>query len=328
MSSKEGPARFHPYDTSKKPKIHRSNTSNTENTTGSKRNHNASTTQKQPANKNSTGDKGLSINDLKKRIRDVKRLLTRVEHLSPEARIVQERALKGYERDLEQEQARRQRSEMIKKYHFVRFLDRKTATKQLRTAQREYGKTKQQQEETGTVDNTKLATLQKQIDIAQIDVNYTIYYPLTEKYISLYPQEKKRRVVKDHNENAANGDDNAIEIDEEMQTSEDDTGNGKEEGKPPMWDIIKKCMAEKTLDQLRDGKLNIGFDGKPIQKLDTATVTNVSTSIGANEVKKKKEEKTETRKEDDKKKNKRKRKEVEVEERKEDEDSDGGFFEE
>lgn len=118
MSTKEKSTRFHPYDTSKKPKIHRS-----DNTTTPKRRHNNNnTTQKQPSNKNSTGDKGLSINDLKRRIRDVKRLLTRAENLSPEARIVQERALKGYERDLEQEQARRQRSEMIRKYHFVRFL--------------------------------------------------------------------------------------------------------------------------------------------------------------------------------------------------------------
>lgn len=118
MASKEKSTRFHPYDTTKKPKIHRSNTDNTT----PKRRHNNNTTQNQPQNKNFTGDKGLSINDLKRRIRDVKRLLTRAENLSPEARIVQERALKGYERELEQEQARRQRSEMIRKYHFVRFL--------------------------------------------------------------------------------------------------------------------------------------------------------------------------------------------------------------
>jgi hypothetical protein len=116
MSSKEKPTRFHPYDATKKPKIHRS-----DNTIPKRRYNN--TTQKQPSNKNSTGDnKGLSINDLKRRIRDVKRLLTKAENLSPEARIVQERALKGYERDLELEKARRQRSEMIRKYHFVRFL--------------------------------------------------------------------------------------------------------------------------------------------------------------------------------------------------------------
>jgi hypothetical protein len=62
-----------------------------------------------------------SINDLKKRIRDVKRLLNKVD-LPADARILQERALSGYEQDLADETARRERSQMIKKYHFVRFL--------------------------------------------------------------------------------------------------------------------------------------------------------------------------------------------------------------
>lgn len=62
-----------------------------------------------------------SVNELKKRIRDAKRLLNKPD-LPVDARIVQERALKGYEQDLEDETKRRERSAMIKKYHFVRFL--------------------------------------------------------------------------------------------------------------------------------------------------------------------------------------------------------------
>lgn len=62
-----------------------------------------------------------SINDLKKRIRDVKRLLNK-QDLSADARILQERALEGYQNDLEEETNRRERSQLIKKYHFVRFL--------------------------------------------------------------------------------------------------------------------------------------------------------------------------------------------------------------
>lgn len=62
-----------------------------------------------------------SINELKRRIRAVKRLLEKVD-LPADARIVQERALSGYEKDLEDELQRRDRSQMIKKYHFVRFL--------------------------------------------------------------------------------------------------------------------------------------------------------------------------------------------------------------
>lgn len=62
-----------------------------------------------------------SINELKRRIRDVKRLLNR-DDLPADVRIIQERALSGYEKDLEDEMQRRDRSQMIKKYHFVRFL--------------------------------------------------------------------------------------------------------------------------------------------------------------------------------------------------------------
>lgn len=62
-----------------------------------------------------------SVNELKRRIRDVKRLLNKGT-LPADARVVQERALAGYEQDLEDETTRRDRSQLIKKYHFVRFL--------------------------------------------------------------------------------------------------------------------------------------------------------------------------------------------------------------
>lgn len=62
-----------------------------------------------------------SVNDLKKRIRDVKRLLNKPD-LPADALVLQQRALAGYEQDLAEEMTRRQRSQMIKKYHFVRFL--------------------------------------------------------------------------------------------------------------------------------------------------------------------------------------------------------------
>lgn len=67
-------------------------------------------------------EKGYSsVNELKRRIRDVKRLLNKKD-LPADVRVLQERALAGYEQDLEEELARRERSQMIKKYHFVRFL--------------------------------------------------------------------------------------------------------------------------------------------------------------------------------------------------------------
>ena len=63
-----------------------------------------------------------SANELKTKIRDIKRLLSYAESLPADVRIEKERALVGYQRDLEIVEARRRRAAMIKKYHFVRFL--------------------------------------------------------------------------------------------------------------------------------------------------------------------------------------------------------------
>lgn len=62
-----------------------------------------------------------SVNELKKQIRNARRLLAR-DDLPADSRIIQERALAGFEKELEEETRRRQRSEMIGRYHFVRFL--------------------------------------------------------------------------------------------------------------------------------------------------------------------------------------------------------------
>ncbi|KAF3386988.1 rRNA-processing protein efg1 [Penicillium rolfsii] len=177
-----------------------------------------------------------SINELKRRIRGVKRLLNK--DLPADARIVQERALAGYEQDLMEETARRERSNMIKKYHFVRFLDRKTATKQLNRLQRH--------EKEKDLNTKQKAELSQKIHTARVNLNYTIYYPLTEKYISLYP--------KQHNHEADEKSGSGTESKEPNKTVE--------ESRPPMWAVVEKCMEDGTLDALREGKLNIGPDGK------------------------------------------------------------------
>ncbi|KAJ5103285.1 hypothetical protein N7532_003814 [Penicillium argentinense] len=183
-----------------------------------------------------------SVNDLKRRIRDVKRLLNKSD-LPADARILQERALAGYEEDLAQETARRERSTMIKKYHFVRFLDRKTATKQLNRLLR--------REKEGKLDSQKKSSLERKIHAARVNLNYTIYYPLTEKYIALYPKSKG----KDSEDAAA---DSGSESDDQYNQKD------AESEKPALWSVVEKCMKEETLDRLREGKLNIGPDGNPV----------------------------------------------------------------
>lgn len=63
----------------------------------------------------------LSISRLKKKIRDTTRMLDHSDKLPADVRIEKERALVGYQHDLEQAASKKRRQEMIKKYHMVRF---------------------------------------------------------------------------------------------------------------------------------------------------------------------------------------------------------------
>lgn len=231
-----------------------------------------------------------SVNELKRRIRDVKRLLNRVD-LPADARVVQERALAGYEKELQDELNRRQKSEMISRYHFVRFLERKTATKELKRLLR---REKQLQDSNmpSPSREDELKHLSQRIHTAQINLNYTIYFPLTEKYISLYPNKKLRKSTTD-------GDDREEET--QQQQKKDDTGASDSETqsntntnethttkettttnakntdeKPPMWYVIEKCTkkGQETLDLLRDGKLKLNLEGDN----STSNTTTITTS--------------------------------------------------
>ncbi|KAF4761455.1 hypothetical protein N7455_002818 [Penicillium solitum] len=248
-----------------------------------------------------------SINDLKKRIRDVKRLLNKMD-LSADARILQERALAGYEQDLADETTRRERSSLIKKYHFVRFLDRKTATKELNRL------TRREKEE--DLDSKQKARLEAKIHTCRVNLNYTIYYPLTEKYISIYPSGKP----------------DATDPNSELQTQETKSN----EAKPPMWSVVEKCMEEKTLDLLREGKLHINANGEKIQASSSGTTTVTDTH---KEKSKKGEQQKETKTSKDDKKSSKKEKAArsdrapkkheasEPANAEDQDDSDGGFFE-
>ena len=77
-----------------------------------------------------------------------------------------------------------------------------------------------------------MEALKKQIHLAEVDLNYTKYFPLSEVYISLYPP--------------------AYEAVDEEQTSE----AAETKPRPPMWAEIEKCTEEGTLDQLRNRAQN------------------------------------------------------------------------
>ncbi|PYI18281.1 hypothetical protein BO99DRAFT_444004 [Aspergillus violaceofuscus CBS 115571] len=186
-----------------------------------------------------------SVNDLKKRIRAAKRLLAKPD-LPADVRVTQERALLGYERDLEEEMQSRERSKLIKKYHFVRFLERKTATKEIaRLTHKEKELTENTPDMDAATREKKLASVAKKLHVARVNLNYTIYYPLTEKYIALYADVKKNK--------KAEGGQGDVEA-EQDQDQEDAAGAAEKSS--AMWKTVEQCMKDGTLDLLRDGKLN------------------------------------------------------------------------
>ena len=63
----------------------------------------------------------LSINRLKKQIRDTTRVLNHSDKLPAGVRLEKERALVGYQHDLHQAALKKRRQRMITKYHMVRF---------------------------------------------------------------------------------------------------------------------------------------------------------------------------------------------------------------
>ena len=80
------------------------------------------------------------------------------------------------------------------------------------------------------------ADLAAKMHEATVDLNYTMYFPLNEKYQSLYPR-----------------------IAEQGPKNSNSIGSmGKREiggQRPPLWSLVEKAMADGTLKELRDGKL-------------------------------------------------------------------------
>lgn len=196
----------------------------------------------QKAAYNSPAGHSTSINPIKSKIRDVTRLLERSEHLNAAIRIEKERALASFKQDLEQAQREKKKQQMIKKYHMVRFFERKRASKNLKRAKTQLA--------SASTDSHDLADLQKEVHDAEVDVNYAIYHPLTEKYSSLFPRDD----IPGNN------------IDDQTETNK----RSAVAVKPPMWKVVEACMENGRLSDLRDGKLQAMYTERPSHEESTA----------------------------------------------------------
>ncbi len=80
--------------------------------------------------------------------------------------------------------------------------------------------------------------LKEKVHKGQVDLNYTLYCPLGEKYTSLY---KRTDAQDDHDTTVA--DSSALS-----------QGGWIDLPKPALWHVVEQCMADNTLAALREGK--------------------------------------------------------------------------
>ncbi|MCJ1417008.1 18S rRNA maturation protein [Xylographa parallela] len=171
-----------------------------------------------------------SANTLKSKIRDLSRLLDHSKDLPADVRIEKERALTGYRADLEGAQNEKRKADMIKRYHMVRFFERQKASRALKKLTKQLDAT--------ASETSEHRMLQTAVHEAEVDLNYTMYYPLAEKYQSLYPRAELQGPS------------------DEGKTSRIGGRAKRKVGgeKPPLWPLIERAMTESTLEALRDGK--------------------------------------------------------------------------
>src|SRR2546430_2299778 len=81
--------------------------------------------------------KKYAVNPLKSRIRDLERQLSRAERLPADLRVAKERELAALQYELADTEREKNRSEMVKKYHMVRFFDRRKAERRLKKLEKQ-----------------------------------------------------------------------------------------------------------------------------------------------------------------------------------------------
>ncbi|KAL9001893.1 MAG: hypothetical protein Q9188_005153 [Gyalolechia gomerana] len=174
------------------------------------------------------GSTSVSVSTLKSKMRDVTRVLEHAHDLPLDVKFEKERALAGYRQDLEKAQYEKERKRMIKKYHMVRFFERQKATRNLKRVRTRLA--------SATRNTPDHGILEDQVHSAEVDLNYTLYHPLTEKYIGLFPRQETPKP-------------------QDMGGTSIPTSALPQESRPAMWKVVESCMKNGTLEALRDGKL-------------------------------------------------------------------------
>ncbi|KAK3644421.1 hypothetical protein LTR56_009673 [Elasticomyces elasticus] len=232
--------------------------------------------------------KAHTVHDLKASIRSLRRLLSNpVDKLPSTVRVEKERALRTAESELAETEKAKSRSEVIGKWHKVRFFERQKAGKRVKRLRKE-GKSG---EDVG-----------EKLREAEVDVAYAVYFPLEREYVPLFARKKK--------------------VEGEGEDESPEPVEYERQGDAVMWERVRKCMEDGTLEALRNGKLTGDGHAAPTKE-DQAERDETSTVPARQPVKKRPKPAPKpiegNRRE--------RRKAAEVAKAESEEDSDGGFFE-
>lgn len=114
----------------------------------------------------------VGSNKIKKRIRDIERLLARKRDSLPDTVIIEkERSLQALRHELDQAQLKQKVRKNAKKYHMVRFFERKKAMRKYKNA-------------------LKNDADPEELYKRKVDLCYVVNFPKSEKYIALYPNQE------------------------------------------------------------------------------------------------------------------------------------------
>ncbi|TDZ39748.1 rRNA-processing protein EFG1 [Colletotrichum trifolii] len=178
----------------------------------------------------------------KNRARTIRRLLQSGKELPATVRNELEQELGALEERVDEHDFRKKRSNMIQKYHMVRFFERKKAERLLKQLRKKIQNSQDEEEE---------KRLEAEAHVAEVDVAYARFFPLMERYESLYPNKDKDKDAETKEE----GDESETKADEKP-FKQPKALRALHAERPKMWATIEKTLpeGEAALYRLRDRK--------------------------------------------------------------------------
>ncbi|XXG96588.1 hypothetical protein Hte_002876 [Hypoxylon texense] len=195
-----------------------------------------------------------NLNWVKKRARTIERRFKTGHNIPANVQNELERELAHHQQKITELADEKKRKTMIKKYHMVRFFERKKADRLAKQIQSQLNK---------ATDEKEIEKLKADLHKAEVDSLYTRYFPFRERYVSLYPVSSLGLSV------------HGGEKPEDASTA----AQALHTDRPPMWEVIEKESEKgmRALVEIRERKLVPNQPKKPDQPSKDAAPSKTKT---------------------------------------------------